>query len=94
MQVLGGRVDTLAEAWEAQQKYSGLKRMTKAEISSMGPVFSLFDPTTKTQPVKGNFSMDIQTHPAEVNAASTGKRQQPVHVSSSAPSNTPDNAGA
>ena len=73
LQVLGGQVQHLAKAWEAQQKYSGMKRMTKAEINSMGPVFSPFDPSMRS--VVGTLSMANPTKPTDVSAAGTGKRQ-------------------
>lgn len=73
-------MDAIVEAWEAQLKYSCVKRITKAEINSVGPVFSQFDPTMTTQSVKGNFSLAIRCDPPESLAVETGKRQ---HLSKS-----------
>eukprot|EP00892_Ulva_mutabilis_P003008 jgi/Ulvmu1/12708/UM095_0012.1 len=69
IQVLGGRVDNLADAWEAQQNYTRVKRMNKVEINSMGPVFCPFDPSKKKQLVKGQFSMAF---PAAVSSSPSG----------------------
>lgn len=45
MQYLGGRVDVLAEAWEAQRKYGGLKRPKAADgDSETAPPFRHFVP--------------------------------------------------
>lgn len=44
-EVLGGKVQHLVDAWEAQAKYGGLVRVSRRSIANMGPAFSLFDPT-------------------------------------------------
>ena len=45
VQVLGGRVEHLAEAWDTQQEYGDVQqRISKREAASMGPAFSHFVP--------------------------------------------------